>query len=345
MLKTIKRVRNRKKSIINLLTNNKQYFLSGKYVFNENMDYMAKKDSKVIDSAKTLFSDKFYDKSDCFNLKKTLKNIIYKLQLPKKVKVRNSIFKGTVMLPTFNNKSVKIFDFENKLILNKFLNISDYSKTIDNYNYFSSFFNTPRILEINKKNKVIIEEMIEYKTSNNLNNNELEFVIKNVFENYIKYFNQKEMQIKQLKINRLINTGINKEIDKIINLDSVSNEYILVKCHGDLLSKNILFSNNKIYYIDFELANYQYFLYDIFTLIYYLYYTYDNKLYINNYFSGKYDEYFVSLFKSVNLEFMECNKKKYLHIFFLERYIHESTEGTFNQNEFIKKYLEIVEEF
>ena len=326
---------------------NMYYLQNGKYLVSDNNVYLVKKDKEYLNSAHRMFSDKFYLHKNKLNLKTIIKQIIYRLQTPLTLNNSKMLFNGTILFSTNQEKSIKIFDLENKLILNKFYKKEDFKINIQNYIYYRDYFLVPTVISIDEENLIYIEEMIDYKSSNNLTNDELSIVMERVFNDYIHYYSKIKTQYNIKKISDLQNNKLIKmsTLNKLLTIIFNEDYYYTVNSHGDLLNKNLLYKNENVYYIDFELSGYRYILYDIFTLIYFLYYTYGNDLFLDDYFSGKYDSYLEEIFKIFNLNYDNKFKIKYLHIFILERFLDEANDPMFNKNLFISKYKEVIEKY
>lgn len=276
------------KKQVKLLNN---YVSKGKFKYNNNCFYIVLKDNKEIERAISLLDEKLEEKRT--GIIETIKKILSNGKV--KINGENKKFNATLILLTHQSKSLKMFDFKESVVITKYLKENEYFKTIENYNYFKYYFKTPKLVEQNDDEKVIIEELINYIPTSTLNIDQKNFLIKDIFNRYINY----------LKYNK--------------DLITIKNEYPYIKSLGDLMYKNIFYKGREFYYIDFELSNTNFILYDIFTFIFYAFYNNNETLYYKQYMTGSYDNYINQMFKISGIKYEVEKKDEYFNIFIKER--------------------------
>lgn len=276
------------KKQVQLLNN---YVSNGKFKYNNNCFYIVLNDNKEIERAISLLDEKLEEKRT--GIIETIKKLLSNGKV--KINGENKKFNATLILLTHQSKSLKMFDFKESVVITKYLKENEYFKTIENYNYFKYYFKTPKLVEQNDDENVIIEEFINYIPTSTLNIDQKKFLINDIFNRYINY----------LKYNK--------------NSITLKNEYPYIKSLGDLMYKNIFYKDGEFYYIDFELSNTNFILYDIFTFIFYAFYNNNETHYYKQYISGSYDNYINQMFKISGIKYEVEKKDEYFNIFIKER--------------------------
>lgn len=315
------------------------YIHSGKYVYNFNADYAVLNNSTEKIRAKELFSDKFNIKISklFYVIKKILSFGKIKVN-NKEMKVKN--FSASLILLTYQEKSLKLFDFENNKVLTKYFCDKDYLMTIDNHDFFNSSFKTPRLLDRDSNKLIIIEELINYQQTSEIEDVKKDELIKDIFTSYKKYISNYNNQKNHLNFNYIENNDI--------FIDEFKNKKIpMIKSLGDLMYKNILYFEESFYYIDFEMSSFTSLLFDFFTFIFYAYTKNNEVRFYSNYINGLYDDDITDLFEMFECKFYREYREEYFKLFLCERVkIEEKFSASFSRESFFndyKKMKEIVE--
>lgn len=326
----------KRRKLKRLLKENSKYLNSGTYLFDKSLTYLVKKDQKLIDFTNELFHDKFlYDKNKIMVL---IRKMFSKGKIKLKGQKENV---ASVMLLTNSYKSIKMFDFKNSLIINKFLDKDYFVQTINNNNYFSKYFNVPKIINSDIENLVLVEEFINYKQASLINDTLKDSLINVIFNDYLNYFkaikNQKTEIYKELVPNNYQWLPLKEK-----NLGS---QLPFIKMMGDLMYKNIMLSDDKFYYIDFEVSNEKFFLYDIFTFMFSSYMNNNENRYFKEYIKGSYDDYLSEMFELFGLNYDKDLKIDYFKIYLNERITYEKDYlNSFDEFLYINKFKELISE-
>ena len=234
-------------------------------------------------------------------------------------------FRGSIFLPSNNGTGdVKIFDLTNKKVLTIYSNEINYSNKLHTYSEFKNFFKIPEIIYNNDNKKILIEELVEFKSESQWNQTIYLEVFESILNQYKKYGQEivKWNKMKSSKIESVVNqSGYAQYYGKHFP-DWRENEILkwsfpLVQVHGDMWSANILLANNSdIYVIDWDNSNEQFFFNDIFWFITYEYIHLNNDFLINSYLNGAFDDALTALFTLFGVEFKPVNKTHYLEIAF-----------------------------
>lgn len=341
MIKKLINYANRKRYILENFIENRAYFSNGKYRFDSSLTYIYMKEEYTEKIVKKKFNKTYLN-----NKYKIINFILEKVIFNKTINFNehnNKInFNGTLYLPANNNglnKDAKIFDFYNKKVMSIITDEKKYFSEIENYYYFSKYFNMPKLIYASEKDLVIINELIEYITLDKIKKDEENLIIDYIMKKYYEYFYEvktkgnyftKNLQDIEIKYNFVDN--IKYKINE--NLHTIKFPYI--RQHGDLWHSNILIDNErKIYIIDWEHSSEYILFYDIFWFIQNEAIYNNNYLYIDNYFKGNYDEYFNSIFELFDLTFDSKYRIDYFSIFYLNVF----SQRLYDKDEYTNKVV------
>ena len=352
-----------RQEMVSAFIKHSKYMVTGKYSFDNTLTYIYLKNYKTSEKAKNIFKNNFSNLKFNSPSVKRIINFMLNIKLSNDLVVKDysdpncniQEYEGTVYLPSINEKDCKIFDFKNNTVLVISWDENNYKNKIHNYNYFNKYFLIPKIIKHEDNKQVIIEELINFKTNTIWEKEDSEYVIKDMFNRYIEYFveckksNKYSMESplrfvddipKENLISSFINENISNEITKL--------KFPFVKLHGDLWASNILIDNkdNKnIYYIDWERSKKFIFFYDFFSLMWNDAYVKQDYTYAYEYISGKFDDYFIRIFRLFDINFVEKYRIEYLSIFFLN-YIYEwrSNPDDLNNRYLFESYQKLLDE-
>ena len=223
-------------------------------------------------------------------------------------------FSGTMIILSRRTGTGKVISLKNKEIVSFYDSTYEMEVEISNRKKFEQYgFNTIPILVISKEKKYFIEKYIE-KCSLSL-------------ENAFNYICKETLRFQQ---STWCKKSFFKETNSILrSFDETTNDvelhsklltflkpenYIRCLCHSDLYRNNILYDGENYYYIDFELAEEHIFFFDIFYFMWFEYYRFNNKSFLQSYFKGDYDDYFTELFMCNNVKYDSMCREVYYFI-------------------------------
>lgn len=260
------------------------------------------------------------------NIKSILNNFISDRY---KIKIKNNscnTFHGSLVMVTKNN-DLKIFDFVNNRVINFIKDTSKYMKIKNSYNIFNRYFDIP-IISFCDQEISYFEKYIEFKPYNNWSEEEKDNAFKVIFDNYKDYFiNCGEVDFDRVSLKSILddfkNSINHRELVGKIYEYMTSNNYITeqltkVILHGDINFYNILYSNSKYIFIDWEYSDKHVFFYDFFNLIFVECAYQNNASYLRNFFNGTYDKYFSNIFKVLKIDYNSSNRMYYFMVYIME---------------------------
>lgn len=225
---------------------------------------------------------------------------------------------------------IKIFDFDEKLVLSVMPTNQKSFILKENHDYFSKYFHTTNIKLM--KSNVFTEDYIEPDVIEA--NQKFDVLL----ECYNQYF-------KQLKSYGRLNTDY-----QILNLELEDNAYrlsetIILRCHGDCWSSNILYSNRDLYMIDFDRNGQFFFLYDIMTYMYCEAVFNHDSLIIDNFITGRYDKHIAEFYNTFELKWTGSKKTivlQFRDVYFKEHLKLSKNKEQINFIDFIENILTLL---
>lgn len=248
-------------------------------------------------------------------------NLLYKIEFQE----AGGRFAGDFLMKT-RNEDIKIFNFDDELVLTFIKDKKRYDILKENYKYFNKYYNIP-FVEVNDKERSILERNIKFKGYRYWNKIEKDNVIRTIYNginNQLKDIDKSKIKFKttgslvQSLSDNLKNNILNM-IKDIIPLENYYDKWPLIRCHGDLNFNNILLGDKDIYFVDWDDSNEYIFLYDFINCIFVDALYYKDFYYLNKYFAGDYDQYLKDFFNSMSLIFIPTYRKYYLVIYIIER--------------------------
>lgn len=241
-------------------------------------------------------------------------------------------FSGNIMW-FCSNGDIKIFSNSETLILCSSKN--NYLQKINNYDYFSPFFQMPELVYRDDANYVLIEKFIDFK---NKTDQDDDFILNTIYQDYTNYFsnmlrgsaaNYQTLNDLLLKSSSAIHI---KEFENIVNaIDHklLQMKFPFFKLHGDLWTANILLekqraTNKALWYIDWDTSGEYIFFYDFFKFMWNELDVNHNYIYYEKYLRGEFDQKFKEIFSMFQLEFQPEHKKSYFLMFFLNFLLEDS---------------------
>ncbi|NLK08655.1 MAG: hypothetical protein GX316_08150 [Firmicutes bacterium] len=228
---------------------------------------------------------------------------------------------------------IKIFSDAETLII--CCSKSNYLRKINNYDYFSRFFQIPKLIHRDEANNILIEEFIDFKGKNNQDD---DVILRTIYEDYTSYFvninnpstvNYKTMNNLLMVSSRISHLEQFKYIIDLIDPSLFGLEFPFIKLHGDLWTANLLLekdntNNRGLWYIDWDESGEYIFFFDFFKFIWNELDVNCNYTYLEKYLKGCFDCNFENLFKIFQLEFLPEHRKSYLCMFFLNFILDET---------------------
>jgi thiamine kinase-like enzyme len=237
-------------------------------------------------------SHKHFDKVTFTNLSSKKTNATRKLLLKLLIysNKREGNFGGTEIIISSSNTEYKVFNEREKKLLTYFIIPQKMRLIIKNKNYFSSFFNVPRTIFIDKTRQIIEEEYIEHQDIDNSK------ALNSILWQYVEFF-------RNVTCSKVVNNSL--DFHSFSNrfgnskLYSAISEYPLVVTHGDLWSSNVIYDGDKYYITDFERVGTRFFLFDFFCFICNEYIIKGDDSLIYSYFNGTFDTQLSEILKLV----------------------------------------------
>ncbi len=325
----ITRIKNESKEVQKIILDNQHFLKTGKYKVNtayKKMGYISSDDSLT------------FLKKNQYQLQRE-KGLFFKFKLLFRktiesfytINIKNDNEYDSTLLMVTNNNDLKLFNFEKNIIYNVFFDKIMYDKIKDAYNTFKFFFDIPLLNCIDEK-QIIVEKYIEFIPYRQLSKIQLNNIIKKMFDNYYLYFLRlKKKDYEWIMVKDLVNELV-KDVDKNnaevieklknkISLNNYKDKFPFMKCNGDMVFSNILFNNDKPYFIDWEHVNNYIFFYDHLNNIIMEAKNGNNK-YLNKYLKGKYDKNFQKSFSLFNIKFNKKKRAYYLDLLIICKIIY-----------------------
>lgn len=259
---------------------NKAYLKKGKYVLHGNMrTYLLKENWK--NAKRYSFPEEKYGFVGW--IKRCIAHFFYSVKISKNGEKFNGQAVYFSNLPDSFNRDAKIFDYDTKKICTICQNKKRYDLYIGNREYFEKYFNMPELLFRNDKRFIYEERLIE---KHSIQGEFWKEIYHKLFGLYQQYFAAQDAEIKDDEY------SLSSELTDL-NISTYLKTVYYYKQHGDLSPDNFIYEKSgKIYFIDFDHANYYPLFYDVFFLMINLYVVEGNKVGVKLFLEGEFDKYF-----------------------------------------------------
>lgn len=301
-------------------------------------------DVSTAEFVKKEFENKKDNKGD--SLSKKVKNLIKKtifncLKIKNKSK-ENPTAESSIVMISWDN-DLKFFDIINEKVITVFKNTKKLNRYVIDMDYFKMYFNLPFLY---KEGNIVYEKLINNTIEMSECNKEKYYL--NMVRHYTNYF--KKIKSENFERSSYVINTVNNDWKNIFNEFLLSEkqfkniEFPIYYMHSDLHFDNVLISNNKIYYIDWEHSSFKPFFYDVFNVLFIEIMNHNDLNLTSKYLNGKFDEMFIDLFNSVNLEFESDLREAYFIYFIFYRFIYfdlvnNEVEGV------LKRYKKLIDRF
>ena len=308
----------KKKNIKNILSKYKNYLKSGVYIITPNKIYL--KNSKW---------EKFLNYKHSF---------LIDLFFTEEINIKNYDEKdmGECLILSSNNLP-KIFSSTHVLT---FLSYSHIQKLKRVNEYVKNYFNTTYI---EFKRDMVIEKFIMDEKTINLDE------LNTVYTLCFKFYQSQQYEIKKIDIKVLENnynklTQENKDfIEKLIQFANQKIPFIYT--HNDIHFENILKSNNRFFFIDWEYFDKNLFFYDYLNILF-VSALKGKKEFLDMYLRGGLDCYFDKLFDIFNIKYCKKKRNEYLYMYLLQKIVlRDCEEEAYHFNKVINKYKKVLKDF
>lgn len=262
----------------------------------------------------------------------------------------DKLFDGDLLMKTIDG-DIKIFNFDNLIVMTK---VTDKSKMVTlkrNTDYFQNYYSLTTV-NYDMNNSLIIDNLIDYKPYNNWLDSDKIKVIKRIFlglKIQANSIDPKDIEHKStfefLNITKKLS-----HCDSIYELISMELDYFfkescwpIIKCHGDLNFNNTLLSDTDVFIIDWDNSTNAVFFYDIMNLLFVDALYLDDCSFLDLYFDGKFDVWMKELFSLYNMSFISEYKSSYVLIYVLNRLIYYETVSNSQKYQLvIPKYEKVL---
>ncbi|WNF37314.1 hypothetical protein RJD24_02310 [Bacillaceae bacterium IKA-2] len=315
MINKVKNYLNRKRKLVNFLSTHQDYLASGTYYTKRNSAYLFNCDKSQ------RFVRSLQENTITSSKKKVISSIkdIFDRQFDFKITSDIKSFNGTVLLLTWS-LNLKIFDLGQQKVLTQCHSAKEYYQYKKTYKSVSTSFPIPKVYFFDDSQLLYVEEMVNFIPYNTWDNDTIDFAIASAFSIYISFFKENKNKAKPISLHlnkELINSyEFTKGLLENVTINSAS-VYML---HGDLWFDNMLFTNKKFYFIDWEYYREHFFFSDIINLFFVEALIRGDYTYINRFIQGEFDEKFKLLFLSTGSVYEPSLKKELLSLYLLERF-------------------------
>jgi len=261
--------------------------------------------------------------------KRIIRQLVVKLFSTEILVNGGELFRGKT-LKYAEDGIIKFFDFDGKIVLSIFPSNQKASILKDNHDYFSKYFHTTnlKLIELN-----VFEE--DYIESNVVDANKK-------FDLLLEYYNQYFIQLKLCGSSNIDYQILNLELrDNACNLSKT----IILRCHGDCWSSNIIYNNMTLYMIDFDRNGQFFFLYDIMTYMYCEAVFNHDFLILDNFIAGLYDQNISKFYDTFELEWSGSKKTlimQFSEVYFKEHLVLSKSKEQIMFTNFIEKVLTLL---
>ena len=262
-------------------------------------------------------------------------------RLRKKVRVisgdRGSDFnKGTLLLVS-NGGNLRVFDLHNEMVITKYKDKATYEACISGDKFLRKLLNAPfaqaHINDLVLGEHLYLESIIKGKTLWGWEREVEESVIKEVFGQYKKYFNEivphNYLTMDNYLSQKSLFVGMPDELEQLLycRLKPIRTLNIpVIPCHGDLHSDNIMYDGKLWYVLDWEYSGRYIFIYDLFYW-FSLGMLRGRDLFLRNYVDGVYDDYFTECFSIMGLDYKPAWRGAYYCAFLIEDLVAKKGRG------------------
>ncbi len=264
------------------LKQHKECLKKGVYVLHDNLrTYILKENIK----------DNWFPTSK-HSLKNLIKILIARIFYSVKIRENGTEFSAQAVyfstVPQIYNRDAKFFNYEEKKIRTFCPNKVRYDLYMRNRGYFVNYFPMVDLLLADDEGLVFEERMID---NRGVAEDEWETVFRTLFDIYSAYY--KTNGIDKIKTDyRCANIS-----DSVQGCDLFST--VLYRQHGDLSSDNFMYDADKrLFFIDYDHANYYPVFYDLFFLMVNLYIWKEKDVGIKLLTNGVFDNYFNNVTES-----------------------------------------------
>jgi len=333
MFKKIFNYRIKANHFINSIRKNTDYLVDGQYIMDPLLKFAYRNDPDTIDFVENIIRQNNYDLVSDRGIKYRIKRMLIPKTINIKNNSQNTYFRGSICLfsnDNFMDKDVKVFDIHNSRILTSYVNKESLIKKIEHYEFYSMYFNIPKVIEYNFDNNHSLEDLIISKPKNCWDEFDYNRVIDKIFKSY-KFYYKKSLNcndnleytsaikiIKDLKSDETLKNFADS-IENELSNELIFQDIVTVKQHGDLwLYNTILDISGAVYFIDWEHSGNYGFYYDLlWWMINEAIYN-DNFSYLEKFANGLFDKYFDDIFNIFKYKFNILKRKEYIYIFLLE---------------------------
>lgn len=250
----------------------------------------------------------------------------------KRIRVVHSLkdARGSLIMVT-RRKSVKIFDFERGIVVNRVQNKEIFGRIIDAHLELKKSFDTT-ILSFDSAENTYVEEYVDFLPHSQWTQKQKDECVLEIFRASSKHFEScKEGPVRFKTLGSLVSEARRTLVELPSWLQSliteVEAEYSglelpVIRVHGDATFSNILLFKRRYVFVDLESSQECFFFFDLMSfMVMEVVWRSGDYRYLNHYLSGGYDALFAEAFNVFGLSYDKTHRFLYVVLFVIERVV------------------------
>ena len=234
-------------------------------------------------------------------------------------------FHGDLLMILNEGDHIKIFDFDQNEVVTLFKNEKKFNNSVKVNEIIGRSFDT-LIKDVDKKEKIIIEDIANYKALPDWSEAETLQIVKELLNNFVSFSNHLDEDSLSTQTTKDILQSFEKlTLDESMKRDilvglldnHLYDSWPVIHFAGDFQFKNMLYTNDGIKNIDFEYLYTGSFLNVIMSILFQNL-VHESKIFVlEAYFEGQFDVELNLIFEHFSRNFYEQNKDYYVTLYIL----------------------------